>query len=93
MYGNIKAADQARAHFGAIGLRELQTQRDEDPYTEVSRRINELVDHGVIGRDVCAQAIHALKVWMAEMPTGADPRLHAEEFYAQFEGSEFNFIP
>lgn len=92
MYGNPRDVGATLRHFGALTNATYYGSK-EDPYEAIVIRIHELADHSVINKEDEDKAIDAFKAWMVAIPANADPLMHAEQFYAEYEGSAFAYLP
>jgi hypothetical protein len=93
MYGTPNAADESKAHLGGIAESMLHTNQPETPFGVITHRIHELADNLLVSKEDAAKAIHALKAWMAVMPEDVEALAHAEQFFAEWEGSHFAYLP
>lgn len=95
MYGAANAQEETKAHLGGLTEQSYLQMKPEDnsPYGRIARRIHDLADRFSITKEEAANAIKALKAWMAAMPEDVDALTHAEQFYAEYEGTQFSYLP
>lgn len=93
MYGSPIDVDATKRHLGALTNASYGSTEEETPYGVIVNRIRELADHCVISKEKAEEAVCAFKAWMVTIPANTDPLMHAEQFYAEYEGSEFAYLP
>lgn len=89
MYAIATTQADAKAHFCHLATKEVLT----DPAHPVKKRIRSLTEDNVITCAECADALKALDRWMKERPESEEPVQYAEQFFDEFEGSAYAYLP
>lgn len=89
MYGNPATPAETCVHLGNLAAQGLLN----DAALTVKARLRALRDEATITGEELAEAMLALHRWMADRPEDEEELAWANQFYDEYEGSSYSYLP